>query len=96
MAHANDRTDVSRPKKPLDAILRRLKDGCDGRRHQHMRNEDGEILDAILPGAPDRHGVGWGGGFKTDSEKHHFLIRVCPSDFQTVERRIDDAHIRAL
>ena len=46
--------------------------------------------------APDRHGVGWGGGFKTDSEKHHFLIRVCPSDFQTVERRIDDAHIRAL
>lgn len=61
-----------------------------------MRNQNGKILNAVLPGAKSEHGVRRRGGLESNSEEDNISVRIGLSDFEAVERRIDDADVCAL
>ena len=55
-----------------------------------------EIFDAFAPRLPYRHGVGRRRSFESHGKKYYLLVGIGFCDLQTIERRIDDAHVGAL
>ena len=94
-AIAHDRADVAGTEEALHPIQGRLQDGGDGGRHKDVRNQDGKIFDALLSGLPDGHGVGRSGGLESDGKEDDFFVGIGPGDFQAIDGRINDAHVRA-
>ena len=92
---AHHRADVSRQQKSLHAAIRRTEDGVHGRRHAHVRNQNGIILQSQRARLEHAHHVGRGGGLEADREEDHLLVRVLARDLHRVQRRIDDAHLSA-
>ena len=64
-------------------------------RHQHVRDEQGEVLEALLGGLIDGHRGGRGGGLEADAEEDDLFGRVLLCELHGVQRRIDDADIPA-
>ena len=65
------------------------------RRHEHVRNQQREIFDAIVIGLPRGHGVGGRRGFKTDCKEYDLAFGIRLREFQRVERRVDNADVGA-
>ena len=55
-----------------------------------------EVLDAIVIGLPDGHGVRGRGGFESDGEEDDLLLRIRFGELEGIERRVDDAHVARL
>src|SRR5215471_6053642 len=79
----------------LDPIDRRLKDRGHNRRDQYVRSQHRKIRDPFLLCAPDSHRIRGRCRFKTDSKEHNSPGWIRLGDFQAIERRIDNANIRA-
>ena len=92
---AHHRADVAGGQKALHAAVGRAQNRLHGRRHQHVRDQQREVLEALLRGLINRHRRGGGGGFEADAEEDHFLGRVLLRELHGVQRRIDDPHIAA-
>ena len=90
---AHHGADVAGGEEALHAAVGGTQDGLDGRRHQHMRDEQGEILEPLLGGLIDGHRGRGGGGLEADGEEDDFLGRVLFGELNGVHRRIDDADI---
>ena len=92
---AHDSADVARSKKSLHPVERRLQNRSHGRRHENMGDQDREIVDALFLRLPDGHGVARRGRFEADGEKDNLLVGIGARDFQGIDRRINDAHVRS-
>ena len=64
--------------------------------HQHVRDPDGKVLHAVVIRLPHGHGVGWRSGFETHGEEHNLLVRIRFGQLERIERRVNDADVRAL
>src|SRR3954470_173775 len=60
-----------------------------------MRNEDGEILDALLARLPDGHSIGRRSCFEADGEEDNLLSRIGAGNLQAINGRIDNANVRS-
>jgi hypothetical protein len=61
-----------------------------------VRDENGEVFQALPRRLINRQGGGRRGGFKADPEKDHLFCRVFLCQFQRVQGRIDHPDIAAL
>jgi len=95
-AKANDRAHMARRNETLHAIPRRTQQGANRRRHQHVRREDAEILQAKPFSLQNRHSVGGSGGFESHSKENDFAIRLRARQLNRVRWRVHDAHITTL
>ena len=68
------RADVAGRDEALHAVGGRAQNQPHGRRHQHVRDQHGEIRQPFPLRLPDRHGVGGRGGFKADAEEDHLAL----------------------
>jgi len=62
---------------------------------QHVRDQQRKIFDAAAFGHVHAHGIGRSRGFKTHAEEDHFVAWIFLGDFNSVQRRIDHAHVSA-
>ena len=91
--HAHDGADVAGRQKPLHAVPRRREDRLDGRRHQHMGDQQRKIRPAPAGRLHDGHGVGRGRGLEADGKEHHLPLGVLLGQRHGVHRRVDDPHV---
>ena len=80
-------------RKPCTRLAGELEHGAHGRRHQHVRNQHREVLQAQLRRLHDRHRVGRGGGLEADGEEHDLPLGFFAGQGHGVHRRVDDPHV---
>ena len=86
LAVAHHGADVARPEESLHAVFRRGENCLQRRRHQHVGDQQRNIVQLFLARAPRQHGIGRSGGLKADGKEDDLLRWICPRDFQTVQR----------
>ena len=86
---------MPRQQKPLHLIPRRLQDRRNRRRHQHVRNQQREVLQPPPLGNMHAHRIGRRGGLEPHPEEHHLLLRILHRQLHRVQRRINDPHVPA-
>ena len=60
-----------------------------------MRNQDGIVRQAVLPGVIHRHRVGRSRGLESDGEEHNLLVGILFGDPHGIHWRVHNAHIAA-
>ena len=95
LLEAHHGADVARGEKRLDAVGRRSEDGLDGRRHEHVRDEQREVLKTLTGRAVHGHRVRRRRGLEPDREEDDLPRRIRSRDVDGVERRIDHADVGA-
>src|SRR5581483_8720886 len=96
LAVTHDGAHVPRTEEGLHSVQGRLQDVGNGRRHQNVRNQDGNVLYAFLLSAPYQHRVCGRGGLESDGEEYDVLVGICPGNLQAIQRRVNNPHIAAL
>src|ERR1039458_9704106 len=92
---AHDGAHVTRGQESLRAIVGRTENGLDGRRHQHVRHQNGEVWDLLRMGLKHRHGIGRCGSLEAHGEKNDLTSGIVARYLQGIERGIHDAHVGA-
>ena len=92
----HDRADVPGGEEAVDATIVVGEDRLDGRRDEHVRDQQREVPHALAPGLVDRERVTGRGGLEADGEEHDLAIGQAPRERERVQRRVDDAHVAAL
>ena len=95
VAVAGDGADVAGGEEALDLDPVRGEQRLEGGRHQHVRDEGGEVREALRLRPVDGHGVGGGRRLEPDREEDDPAVRVLPGEAQRVEGRVDDPHVPA-
>ena len=71
---AHDGADVAGRDEALHAIAGEAEQQANGRRHEDVGDQHGEVRQALACGLPDGHGVGRRGGFEADGEEDDLAI----------------------
>src|SRR5579859_3649317 len=96
LAVSHNGTHVTRRDKTLDTIFPGAQKQLDGGWNEHMRDEQKKIRQPFALRLPSGHGIGRGGGFKTDGKKYDALFRICTRNLERIHRRIDHTHVCAI
>ncbi len=73
---SDDGGDMPGPDKCVQAHIRRIEDGADGRNDRNVIRENREIPDAFPLGPDQGESGGRGRRFKADGEEHHVPVRI--------------------
>jgi hypothetical protein len=92
---AGDRAHVAGSEQRVDPRVRGGEQRHQGRRHEHVSHEHGEVAEAQPRRAKDRHGVGGSCGLEADGEEDDPPQGVLPRQLERVEGRVDHAHVAA-
>ena len=87
--------DVARSQESLDLRVLARQERLESRWHEHVRDEHGEVREALGGGAVDGHGVRRGRRLEADREEDDLAVGVLPGEAHRVERRVDDPHVAA-
>ena len=82
-------------RKPCTRLAGESEHGPHGRRHQHMGDQHGEVVQPQPGRLHHGHGVGRRGGLEAHGEEHHLPLRVLLGQRHGVHRRVDDPHVAA-
>ena len=93
---ARDCANVPRRDEALHLIVRRGSDRLHGGGDQHVGGQHGEVVDAVPLRQEDGHGVGGGGGLEADGEEYEPLVGIVPRHLDSIQRRVDHAHVAPL
>ena len=88
--------DVSRQEEAVNARLPAIEERTHHGRDELLRGEQKEVLAPLRLCCEHRRSLGWRGRFKSDGKEYNLLARIFRCDRECVERRVDDADIRAL